>query len=110
MYSSKSGICLIEGHLHRFQIRSVVCVDLAHQKNKFPNIKLIFVFDLRTNWHGCHCTAFYTVFFFNTFQFLSMITISCIYLLHTPNSRSVFHAGVLLNIHSFILLDITVAM
>ena len=28
--------------------------------------------------------------------------ISCIYLFPTPNSRSVFHAGVSLNIHSFI--------
>ena len=28
--------------------------------------------------------------------------ISCIYLFLTPNSRSVFHAGVSLNIHSFI--------
>ena len=30
------------------------------------------------------------------------ITISCIYLFLTPNSQSVFHSGVLLNIHSFI--------
>ena len=31
-----------------------------------------------------------------------IITISCIYLFLTPNSRSVFCAGVSLNIHSFI--------
>ena len=32
----------------------------------------------------------------------NLITISCIYLVLTPNSRSVFRAGVSLNIHSFI--------
>ena len=38
---------------------------------------------------------YYTVF--------NYITISCIYLFLTPNSRSAFRAGVSLNIHSFIL-------
>ena len=37
---------------------------------------------------------------FNTL-FFNYITISCIYLFLTPNSRSVFRAGVSLNIHSF---------
>ena len=42
-----------------------------------------------------HC-VFLILFLFN------YITISCIYLFLTPNSRSVFCAGVSLNIHSFI--------
>ena len=41
----------------------------------------------------------YTVLYFSIFYY---ITISCVYLFPTPNSRSVFHAKVWLNIHSFI--------
>ena len=44
----------------------------------------------------------FTPCFFNTFKFFNYITTSCIYLFLTPNSRSVFRAGVSLNIHSFI--------
>ena len=40
--------------------------------------------------------------FYNTFSIFNNITISCVYLFLTPNSRSVFCAGVSLNIHSFI--------
>ena len=36
------------------------------------------------------------------FSIFNYTTISCIYLFLTPNSRSVFRAGVSLNIHSFI--------
>ena len=36
------------------------------------------------------------------FSIFNLITISCIYLVLTPNSRSVFRVGVSLNIHSFI--------
>ena len=39
---------------------------------------------------------------FLIFFMFNYITISCIYLFLTPNSRSVFRAGVSLNIHSFI--------
>ena len=51
-------------------------------------------------WYFIYCTALYTVFLI-LFMF-NYITISCIYLFLTPNSRSVFRAGVSLNIHSFI--------
>ena len=42
-----------------------------------------------------HCVVWY-------FWIFNYMTISCIYLFLTPNSRSVFRAGVSLNIHSFI--------
>ena len=42
-----------------------------------------------------HCVLYY-------FSIFNDITISCVYLFLTPNSRSAFRAGVSLNIHSFI--------
>ena len=41
--------------------------------------------------------------FFKYFSFFNYITILCLYHFLTPNSRSVFCAGMSLNIHSFIL-------
>ena len=41
-----------------------------------------------------HCVLYFFIY--------NYITISCIYLFPTPNSRFVFRAGVSLNFHSFI--------
>ena len=58
-----------------------------------------------SNQFQTHCASVRHLIqlYYNIFNYT---TISCIYLLLTPNSRSVFHAGVSLNIHSFILIQL----